>query len=70
MLPEGYAEYRKREFCRSVKCPIQLELDSKEPGSEEYEDVRRTCRTGCRHTAWEFHHWLMEKGYLIVKPER
>jgi hypothetical protein len=21
------------------------------------------------HTTWEFHHWLIEKGYLIIRPE-
>ena len=67
---EGYVEYKTREFCREVKCPVQLELDSKEPGSEEYEKVRRTCRTDCKYTAWKFHHWLMDEGYLIVKPEK
>lgn len=63
-------EYKSREFCRDVGCPVQLELDSKKLGSEEHEKIRQTCRTAGKHTTWEFHHWLMDKGYLIVRPEK
>jgi len=65
---EGYEEYRRREYCRDVKCPVQMQLDSLAQGTPEYEKVRERCRTGCLHTTWEFHHWLIEKGYLIVRP--
>lgn len=68
MIPEGYEEYRRREYCRDVKCPLQTELETHPPGTSEYESVREKCRTGCLHTTWEFHHWLIEKGYLIVRP--
>lgn len=68
MIPEGYVEYRRREFCRDVRCPVQMELMSHAEGSPEYERVRRTCREACRYTAWQFHHWLIEHGYLIVRP--
>ena len=64
----GYAEYKKRAFCNDVRCPVQVELDSKMPRSEEYERIRQICRTNCRFTTWQFHHWLIDKGYLIVKP--
>jgi hypothetical protein len=67
---EGYVEYKKREFCNDVKCPVQLELNAQKPGSEEYEKIRQKCRTDCKHTTWEFHHWLIDKGYLIVRPEK
>lgn len=70
MSIEGYVDYKSREFCNDVKCPVQLELNTKKPGSKEYEEIRQTCRTSCRHTTWEFHHWLIEKGYLIVRPEK
>lgn len=70
MAIEGHTEYKKREFCNDVKCPVQLELNAQKPGSEEYERIRQMCRTGCKYTTWEFHHWLIEKGYLIVRPER
>jgi len=65
----GFVDYKRREFCRDVKCPVQLKLDSLKEGSEEYEKVRQTCRTSCKFTAWQFHHWLIEKGFLIVKPK-
>ncbi len=64
----GYVEYKRREFCNDIKCPIQLTLNKEKPGSEKYEKIRETCRTDCKFTAWQFHHWLIDKGYLIVKP--
>jgi len=67
---KGYVEYKSREFCNDVKCPVQLELNSKKLGSEEYEEIRKTCRTDCKHTTREFHYWLIDKGYLIVRPEK
>jgi hypothetical protein len=66
----GYIDYRSREFCNDVKCPVQMELNSKRQNSEEYERIRQICRTDCRFTTWQFHHWLMDKGYLIVRPEK
>ena len=69
MSIKGYANYEKREFCNDVKCPVQLELNSKKQGSEEYETVRQICRRDCRFTTWQFHHWLIDKGYLIIRPE-
>jgi len=66
---EGYVEYQRREFCKDVACPVQLELETHEPGSEGYEGVRQTCKTNCRYTTYQFHHWLIEKGYLIVRPD-
>jgi hypothetical protein len=69
MSIKGYADYKRREFCKDVKCPVQLELDVQKEGSFEYEKIRQTCKTNCRYTTYQFHHWLMEKGYLIVRPE-
>jgi hypothetical protein len=69
MAIEGYVEYQRREFCKDVKCPVQLELDAQEPGSAEYERIRQICQADCRHTTWQFHRWLIDKGYLIVRPE-
>lgn len=66
MLPEGFEEYRKRSFCRDIKCPTQLELDKKAEGSPEYEQVRARCKE-CG--AWRFHRWLTEKGFLILRPK-
>ena len=64
----GYVDYQRREYCKDIECPIQVLLDSREPGSSEYEDVRQICGTHCVHTTYEFHHWLMEKGYVVVRP--
>ena len=63
---DGYTEYEKRSFCNGVRCPVQLKLNGQETGSTEYEQIRSDCRD-CM--AWKFHHWLSERGYLIVKPE-
>ena len=66
----GFVDYKRREYCNDVKCPIQMELNTKEEGSEGYEKIRQTCRNACRFTAWQFHNWLIEKGYLVVRPEQ
>jgi hypothetical protein len=69
MTIRGHVEYKSREFCNAVKCPLQLVLNSQKQGSEEYEKTRKMCRTDCKYTTWEFHHWLIDKGYIIVRPE-
>jgi hypothetical protein len=45
-----------------------MELERQAPGSESYEAIRLTCKTSCRYTTYQFHHWLINKGYLIVRP--
>lgn len=65
---EHFVEYKRREFCNDVKCPVQMELNSQKDKPEEYERIRQTCSTACKYTTWQFHHWLTEKGYLILKP--
>lgn len=66
----GYVEYQRREYCKDVRCLTQMELEAQPAGSAEYERVRQLCQTACRHTTWEFHHWLMDKGYLILKAQK
>jgi hypothetical protein len=66
---EGFIDYKRREFCNDVKCSVQVELNKLESGSDKYEEVRKICSTDCRFTTWQFHHWLIEKGYLIVRPQ-
>jgi hypothetical protein len=68
MNAEGFTEYKRREFCKDVKCPVQMELNAQEENSEEYDRIRRTCSSACRFTTYQFHHWLIEKGYLILMP--
>ena len=66
----GYADYQRREYCQDVQCPRQLKLDREAAGSAVYEKLRGLCQTECLHTTYEFHHWLIGKGYLIVRPEK
>ncbi len=66
---KGYIDYQRREFCKDVKCSVQLDLEAQEVGSQEYEDIRNICKADCKYTTYQFHHWLIEKGYLIVRPE-
>ena len=65
----GFVDYKRREFCNDVNCVVQVELNTLPAGSEEYEKIRKTCRNDCKYTTWQFHHWLIEKGYLIVRPK-
>ena len=69
MSIEGYVDYERREFCKDVKCPVQLELDAQKERSPEYEKIRQTCKGSCRYTTYQFHHWLIDKGYLIVRRD-
>jgi hypothetical protein len=66
----GFTEYKRREFCNDVKCPIQMELNKQQEKSEAYERIRRTCKNACFCTTYQFHHWLIAKGYLILKPTK
>jgi len=66
----GYVDYQRREYCKAIRCPVQLELERAPNGSPEYERVRDRCKGACIHTTYEFHHWLTENGYLVVRPER
>ncbi|MDR0373745.1 MAG: hypothetical protein LBI79_09430 [Nitrososphaerota archaeon] len=68
MTPEGYVEYKRREFCKDIQCAVQLELNRQIEGSAAYEQIRKKCSHACLYTTWQFHHWLIEKGYLILKP--
>ena len=66
MYLEGFTAYKRREFCNDVKCPVQIKLNQKQEKTEEYEQIRKTCSNACVYTTWQFHHWLMEKGYMII----
>lgn len=68
MSLEGYVEYQRREYCRDLPCPIQVLLDAETEGSVKYDQIRNICKTACLHTTYEFHHWLIQKGYLLVRP--
>ena len=64
---EGYVDYQRREFCKDISCPIQILLDRQEEGSEQYEKIRGICKIKCIQSTYAFHHWLIEKGFLIIK---
>jgi hypothetical protein len=65
----NFIEYKRREFCNDVKCSVQMELNKQQEKSEAYEKIRQTCKNACCYTTYQFHHWLIEKGYLIQKPK-
>lgn len=65
----GYIDYKRREYCNDIKCSVQVDLNAQEESSEEYEKIRGICKDDCKYTTYQFHHWLIDKGYLIVKPE-
>ncbi len=65
----GYVDYQKREYCKAVKCTVQNDLDKCEAGSDEYEKIRLICKNACIHTTHEFHSWLINAGYLVLRPE-
>ena len=69
MSLNGFVEYKRREFCNDVKCPVQMQLNNLKDKPDEFERIRQICSTGCLYTTWQFHHWLIEKGYLILKPK-
>jgi hypothetical protein len=64
---EGYLDYQRREYCKDLPCPVQLLLEAVQPNSKEYDQIRGICKNSCIHTTYEFHYWLIEKGYLIVR---
>ena len=69
MALSGYREYQRREFCKDVHCPIQIQLDAEQEGTSPHDALRGICKTACRYTTYQFHHWLIDKGYLIVKRD-
>ncbi|MFC1671181.1 hypothetical protein ACFL20_12390, partial [Spirochaetota bacterium] len=64
-----YIDYKRREFCNDIECEIQVKLNALGEGSDEYEETRNICKKDCRYTTYQFHHWLINKGYLIIRPE-
>ena len=65
----GYVDYKRREYCKDVACPIQLLLDEHKEGSQEYDGIRKICKNNCISTTYDFHHWLTDKEYLIVRAK-
>lgn len=70
MSIEGFIDYKRREYCNDIECPVQMIMNNKPQDSTDYNDLREICKEKCIHTTYEFHHWLIEKGYLLVRPEK
>ncbi len=49
-------EYEKYEYCKAIGCP-----------AIEYGE--KCCISGCIYTARQFHEWLKENNFKIVKEE-
>jgi len=64
---EGFIDYQRREYCKDIQCPVQVLLDQQAAGSETYNQVRSICQSACIHTTYEFHHWLIQHGYEVVR---
>lgn len=63
-------EYQRREYCNDVKCPVQMMMNKKKEGSTDYNELREICQKHCLHTTYEFHHWLINKGYLLIRERK
>lgn len=70
MSMPGYVDYQRREYCKDVSCPIQILLDKEDEGSDAYGQIRQVCKDNCISTTYDFHHWLIEKDYLIIKENK
>jgi hypothetical protein len=69
MAFEGYVEYQRREYCKVAKCPVQVLLDGETTGSPKHEQLRKICQSSCLETSHSFHKYLIDQGYVIVRPE-
>lgn len=57
-------DYSSREYCRDIDCTIQRMID--EPHLDDDASFAADfCRRNC--AAYNFHNWLQENGYKIVK---
>ncbi len=70
MSIEGYVDYKRREFCNNVTCDIQMQLNAAQEESDDYEKIRTICKEKCKYTAYQFHQWLIEQGYLVIREEQ
>lgn len=68
MAIPGFIDYERREYCKDVRCPVQVLLDKTGQNTPDYEEIRGICSSRCIHTTYDFHHWLIKHGYQLVKP--
>ena len=58
---EKPVEYQSREYCRAIKCNIQILIDK---GILE----KRACKfDNCIKTAYQAFEWLQKNNYVIIK---
>ncbi|MFW6017069.1 MAG: hypothetical protein ACOCRK_11575 [bacterium] len=60
-------KYKSREYCRDRDCYYQKIIDNEENTEQMKEDTKRYCSQYCR--AYDFHQWLENNGYKIIKKE-
>lgn len=66
---EGFIDYQRREYCNDIQCPIQVLMNNPENSPSEKEHIRNICKSNCIHSTYEFHHWLIEKGFEVVRKK-
>ena len=54
-------EYQKYEFCKAVNCSCYT------PGAKDLQVLPNCITSDCVMTAKEFHHWLMDNWFKIIK---
>lgn len=59
-------EYQSREFCKDIRCTVQLDLNRLNPDSPEYEGTKDTCRKGCVYTRKHFYIWMIDHQYTLA----
>lgn len=64
---KDYVEYQRREYCKEVHCPIQELMNQQQEGNPTHDALRAICKFDCIHTTHEFHQWLIQHGYLVVR---
>lgn len=55
-------EYGNREYCKNIKCPIQIVIKDKPYKADLTKEI---CRNECK--AYDFHKWLEKNNYKIIK---
>lgn len=65
----AYEDYKKREFCNDVRCPVQMEMNKHSSESEGYNALRGICSSSCLKSANEFLRWLQDHGFILVKED-
>jgi putative nucleotidyltransferase with HDIG domain len=59
-------EYQNGAFCKAVNCEIRKKWRE---SSKDFSELKEICQKECIKTAYEFHDWLIEQGFLIKKVD-